>query len=108
MNMDNIDLAALDRDLQELARDRQQRGWFRRNWRWFVPALLLAIVVVGAGALYWAFFLRVYNLEVCQSAMQTIEADKGMQEALGQPIKPSSGRRRPSCRTPGSRKARST
>ena len=62
------------------------RGWFRRNWR-RILLLLLVVVVVGAAALYWNFFLRVYNLEVCQSAMKSIAADKAMQETLGQPIK---------------------
>jgi hypothetical protein len=66
----------------------KKRGWFRRNWRWFVPALLLTIVVVGGGALYWNFYIRVYNLEVCQAAMKTIAADKGMQDSLGQPMAP--------------------
>jgi len=74
-----------DKNAQKQAQQKP-RGWFRRNWRRFV-LLLLAIVVVGGGALYWNFFLRVYNLEVCQKAMQTIAADKGMQETLGQPIK---------------------
>ena len=39
---------------------------------------LLMIVVIGAGVLYWAFFIRVYNLDVCQMAMRTIEADKSL------------------------------
>ena len=77
---------AIDKNVQKQAQQKR-RGWFRRNWRWFVPALLLTIVVVGGGALYWAFFVRVYNLNVCQSAMRTIAADKGVQETLGQPIK---------------------
>jgi hypothetical protein len=63
-----------------------KRGWFRRNGRRFL-LLLLVIVVLGGGGLYWNFFLRVYNLKVCQDAMRTIAADKGMREALGQPIK---------------------
>jgi len=86
MSTDDIDMAAVERHVEQYAKQKR-RGWFRRNWRWFVPALLLTIVVVGGGALYWALFIRVYNLEVCQSAMRTIGADKGMQESLGQPIK---------------------
>ena len=72
MNFDKIDLEALQRDLEEFAREQQQRGWFRRNWRWFVPTVLLAVIVLGGAAVYWALFLRVYGLEVCQSAMRTI------------------------------------
>ena len=86
MNFDKIDLEALQRDLEEFAREQAERGWYRRNWRWFVPTALLTVIVVGGAALYWALFLRVYGLEVCQSAMRTIRADKQLQEALGQPI----------------------
>jgi hypothetical protein len=84
----DIDMAALNKDLQQVVEPKKRRGWFRRNWRWFVPALLLTIVVVGGGALYWFFFVRVYNLKVCQDAMQTIAADKGMRETLGELIQP--------------------
>jgi len=86
MNFDKIDLEALQRDLEEFAREQRERGWFRRNWRWFVPTMVLTVLVVGGAALYWALFIRIYSLEVCQSAMQTICADKELQEALGQPI----------------------
>jgi hypothetical protein len=88
MSRDNIDVDALQQDLEEFGRQQRQRGWFRRNWLWFVPMLLLAVIVVGGAATYWAMILRIYHLEVCQSAMQTIRADKGMQAALGQPIQP--------------------
>jgi hypothetical protein len=83
MSTNDLDVAA--KCMQKHAQQKR-RGWLRRNWRWFVPALLLTVVVVGGGALYWTFFLRVYNLDVCQSAMRTIAADKGLQEALGRPI----------------------
>jgi hypothetical protein len=83
--MSTDDSDKTERDVQKKTAAKP-RGWFRRNLRRLV-LLLLLIVVVGGGALYWNFFLRVYNLKVCQDAMQTIEADKGMQETLGTPIK---------------------
>lgn len=86
MSMDNIDLEALDRDLQEFARQQHARGWWRRNWRWFVPTLLVALILLGGGAIYWSFFTRVYHLDVYQTAMQKIEADEGLRRELGQPI----------------------
>jgi hypothetical protein len=58
----------------------------RCSWRRLL-LLLLVIVVVGGGALYWNFYLRVYNLKVCQDALKTIAGNKGMQETLGVPIK---------------------
>lgn len=86
MSLNGIDLEALQRDLEEFAREQKQRGWWRRNWLWFTPTLLAAIVVLGGGALYWSLFLRVYRLDACQSAMQAIQADKDLQDSLGQPI----------------------
>jgi hypothetical protein len=87
MKMENIDLAALDKDLRKLTQTPKPRGWFRRNWKWAVPLGLLVVVVVGAGVGYWAMFLRVYNLDVCRSAMQAIESDPSVREALGEPIR---------------------
>jgi hypothetical protein len=87
MKLENIDLEALQRDLEEFARQQRERGWFRRNWLWFVPTVLLVVIVVGAGAAYWAMFFRVYGLEVCQSAMRTIEANEEVCKSLGQPIR---------------------
>ena len=86
MNMKDIDLAALERDLQELAAQKRRRGWLRRNWLWFLPTLLLALIVLGAGVGYWWFFVRVYRLDVVRAAMQTIQNDKELREKLGQPI----------------------
>ena len=85
----------------------KHRGWFRRNWRRFV-LLLFVIIVVGGGALYWNFFLRVYNLQVCREAMKTIAADKGMQETLGRPIKNAYWPSQETMPRPGSRTTRLT
>ena len=85
MSINDIGLAALEKDLQHLAQ-RKRRGWLRRNWLWFVPALILAIIVIGAGVAYWSFFISVYRLDVCQAAMQTIRKNKELQKKLGQPI----------------------
>jgi hypothetical protein len=86
MNLNDIDLVALQRDLEEYARQQRERGWLRRNWLWFVPMLLLVLVLLGGGALYWGMFIRIYQLDIFQSAMQQIEADQAVQGALGQPI----------------------
>ena len=83
--MSTDDAKKTDKDGQTQA-EQKRPGRFRRFLRRLL-LLLLVIVVVGGGAAYWAFFLRVYNLEVCRDAMKTIAADKGVQETLGQPIK---------------------
>lgn len=85
MSMDKIDLAALDRDLQEFARQQQKRGWWRRNWRRLILIVLLVLVVLAGGA-YWWLIWRVHQLEVYQTAMQAIRADKDLQKQLGEPM----------------------
>ena len=87
MNMDNLDQATLDPNLQQSAPPKQ-RGWWSRNWLWFVPTLLLVLIVAGGGGVYWLLFVRVYNLKECRSAMQAIQADNNVQASLGQPIQP--------------------
>jgi hypothetical protein len=84
MSMDDVSKTDSEQDSKQAPQ--KQCGCSCRKLRRFL-LLLLVIVVVGGGALYWNFFLRVYNLNVCQEALRTIAADKGMQEALGQPIK---------------------
>jgi hypothetical protein len=86
MSVDKLDQAALGRDLQESAPQRQKRGWWRRNWRRLVLALLLLIVVIAGGA-YWWLIGRVHQLEVYRQAMEAIAADKDVQKSLGQPIR---------------------
>ncbi len=87
MNINDIDLEALQRDLEEFAQQQRQRGWFRRNWLWFVPLLLIVIVVGGGAGIYWAMFTRIHNLEIYQAAMHDIQADPALEEALGKPIR---------------------
>jgi hypothetical protein len=87
MKMEDIDMAALDKDLRKLTTPKQH-GWFRRNWKWVVPLDLLITVVIVAGVLYWVFFTRVYNLDVCQKAMLAIGSTPTVLEALGEPIQP--------------------
>jgi hypothetical protein len=88
MKMQDIDMAALDKDLQKLTQPEKHGGWFRRNWKWVVPLDLLVIVVAGAAILYWVFYTRVYNLDACSKAMLVICSDPTVLEALGDPVTP--------------------
>jgi hypothetical protein len=89
MSKEDIDREDLDEDLDEDEADYapgQQRGWWSQNWRWFLPTLLLVIVLLGGGGIYWSLFTRVFHLDVCQSGMQAIQASSEVTRALGQPI----------------------
>ena len=107
MSAEKIDLAALDRDLQEFARQQKNRGWWRRNWRRLVLVLLL-LMVAGAGGAYWLLIGRIHHLEVYQTAMQAIRADKELREQLGEPIHSVKWPLRMPCPAPGSRTVKST
>jgi hypothetical protein len=85
MSSEKLDMAAIDKHLQEYTKQKQ-RGWFRRNWLWFIPLDLLVAVVIAGAVLYWSFYTRVYNLDVCQKAMLTVAADPSLQQAIGDPI----------------------
>jgi hypothetical protein len=85
MSEKDIDLAALDLDLQKLKKP--QRGWFGRNWKWFVPVFLLLVVVIGGGVGYYMIYQRVFNHEAYQQAMAKILENKEIKEFLGEPIK---------------------
>jgi hypothetical protein len=87
MSTDQNGVEVFDQD--PLASAPPRRGWWSRNWRWFVPTVLLTLVVLCCGCplgfFYWAFN-KVYDLEVFQVAMQKIQADAGLRRELGEPI----------------------
>jgi hypothetical protein len=60
------------------------RGWWSRNWRWFLPtALLLSIVLcVGAGIVY------LNSKATYQMALEQVRKAPNVVERLGQPIQP--------------------
>jgi hypothetical protein len=78
----------IHREVLDEAAQGPSRGWWSQNWRWFLPTLLLAIVVLGGGGIYWSLFTRVFHLDVCQQGMQAIRANSEVTQALGQPIAP--------------------
>ena len=87
MSKEDIHREVLDENEAGSAQ-RPQRGWWSQNWRWFLPTLLLVIVVLGGGGIYWSLFTRIFHLDVCQQGMQAIQASSEVTRALGQPIGP--------------------
>ena len=88
MSMNDFDQGSSDSGLHQDVQQLKPRGWWSRNWLWFVFTLLLAVIVLGAGAIYWWLYIRAYRLEACQSVMCIIQTDKELQDLLGQPIRP--------------------
>jgi hypothetical protein len=90
MNMDNLDQGTLGPGAAELGGP-PRRGWWSRNWLWFVPTVLLGMILLCCGCPLgiglW-FYSRVFDLDVFQDAMKKIEVNADLTSELGEPIKP--------------------
>lgn len=90
MNMDNLDPGTLDQNVQEFGQPKR-RGWWSRNWLWFVPTVLLAMVLLccgcPAGIALW-FLGHIFEVPPLQEAMQKIQSNEAVTQELGQPITP--------------------
>ena len=67
----------------------QQKGWFGRNWKWFVPVgclsmVLMAVAVVAAG-IYFVFG-AIKSSDVYQQALAKTRSNPAVVRELGEPI----------------------
>jgi hypothetical protein len=83
MAMNDIDLTALDRDLQKLKKP--QRGWWARNWKRLLLILIL-LVLAGVGYAGW-YFYELFGNDAYKQAMSKIGANQEIKAILGEPIK---------------------
>lgn len=64
-------------------------NWWSRNWKWFVPVLVVTSMALFA-AFFAAIFALVFNMmrssEPYQTAMQRASANTEVTAALGKPI----------------------
>jgi hypothetical protein len=69
--------------------EQKPRGWWSRNWKWFVPTVLLIMILICCGGpvgfLYLAFS-KLYNSEAYKMTMQKIATSEELKQELGQPI----------------------
>ena len=65
----------------------QPKGWWNRNWKWFVPVgcLGIAIFVIAGLALVFGIIKSTY---VYKEALSRANASTQISEAVGKPIKP--------------------
>ena len=70
-----------------------RRGWFRRNWLWFVPLVLLGLGVLCAsccGGILLTVFGVLRSSEPYVMALEQVQNDPKVIERLGEPIEPAS------------------
>lgn len=68
-----------------------QKSWFRRNWLWFVPVVVLVPVIVCCGGitlLLSAIFSTIKSSDVYTEALQRARENPEVVELLGEPIEP--------------------
>lgn len=69
-----------------------RRGWFGRNWLWFVPTIILLPLLLCGGCVggVIVFGLRaVKDTDVYKGALQRVQDSAEVQAAVGQPIEDS-------------------
>jgi len=69
----------------------EQKGWFGRNWKWFVPvgclSVVLMIVVFIAAVVFFAFG-SIKSSEVYQQAITKTKSNAAVIREFGEPIEP--------------------
>ena len=69
----------------------QQKVWFGRNWKWFVPAGCLSIVLVAVvfvAAVAYLAFGSIKSSYVYQEAIARTRSNAAVVRELGEPIEP--------------------
>ena len=79
MNADNV--------LQPVA---PRKGWWGRNWKWFVPTGCLSMLAITAGVIFLLLSLifgMMKSSDAYKQAMVKVRASTAVSAALGTPIK---------------------
>jgi hypothetical protein len=87
MSFGNNDQTNFSQGLSE--QPQKPRGWWSRNWKWFVPTMLLLMVLMCSGclvsvALFFVNGLR--HMEPYMVTMDKIQTNQQVVEAFGEPI----------------------
>lgn len=69
---------------------RNNRGWFERNWKWFVPtSVLLFLIVCSAvfSGIITLLFFSFRSSDVYSGAVEIVQSHDTAREVLGEPIR---------------------
>lgn len=67
----------------------ERPGWFKRNWLWFIPTIILLPMCCccgGGGALFYYVLGEVFELPAYKDSVVMMEQNPTVQQALGTPI----------------------
>ena len=67
----------------------QKKGWFGRNWLWFVPLIIILPVLCccgGGGALMWFGIGQIFEMPPYKDSLALAEQNPAVQQALGTPL----------------------
>lgn len=76
-------------DQSSMAPPPPQRGWFARNWLWFIPLTLFVLFLMCAGActgLLGVGYFALYNSDPYRLALEAVQKDPRVKAQLGDPI----------------------
>ena len=72
---------------QAVAVDRPRRGWWSRNWLWFVPTVLVLLLLLFGGCVAGLFWIGLRAVrEPHQMALEQVQSDAQVVKRLGEPI----------------------
>jgi hypothetical protein len=67
----------------------EQKGWFGRNWKWFIPTGCLSIILIiacGIGAVVYFAIGSIKSSYVYAEALNKAKANSAVVSELGEPI----------------------
>jgi hypothetical protein len=66
-----------------------KKGWFARNWLWFLPVVGLSsfcVCCLGCGGIFFGVMQTIKSSEAYQMALAHVQNDPEVRELLGEPI----------------------
>lgn len=79
---------------QQHAPSQKKKGWFARNWMWFLPTVILLPILCCCGGGYFLLSAGVGKMletPAYQDSVTMMQQDAAVQQALGTPIKTPEG-----------------
>jgi hypothetical protein len=67
----------------------QQKGWFGRNWKWFIPTGCLSIILIiaaGIGVVVYVAIGAIKSSDIYQESLTKAKSNAAVVERLGEPI----------------------